>query len=90
MEGTPDFVDHRTIADYVKGIAWRSNQKVRFLYNTRVEKLEKDGGNWKIRSKTLKALPNGHLQKKRTTQVSMCSRAARCGLTQSRFSTLLS
>ncbi|TAQ91422.1 hypothetical protein B7494_g135 [Chlorociboria aeruginascens] len=52
-EGTGDFVNVRVIGEYIQGYARHFGVEPLIRYNTRVEKLQKKGMKWVLRSNTL-------------------------------------
>ena len=59
--GTEDFVNVRVKGEYIQSYSKHFNIEPLIKYRTRVEKLEKIGTKWKLRSSTLiKGDRNGH------------------------------
>ncbi len=58
-EGTEDYVNHRVLSEYIQDTARRSGVHERTLYDTRVEKVEKRGKGWGVRTSTLKREGSG-------------------------------
>lgn len=52
-EGTPDFVNHRIICDYIQDTSRKTGVHFKTIYNTRVERVAKAGQLWKVQSSTL-------------------------------------
>ncbi|KAK2778780.1 hypothetical protein FQN53_001637 [Emmonsiellopsis sp. PD_33] len=53
-DGTPDFVSHRTIKEYIQDTSKKAGVAQITLYNTRVFDVQKIGSQWKVKSLTLK------------------------------------
>ncbi|KAH6683996.1 flavin-binding monooxygenase-like-domain-containing protein [Halenospora varia] len=52
-EGTPDYVKHEVILEYIRDFA-RENDVERFIqFNTRVEEVAKEGDKWHVKTSTL-------------------------------------
>ena len=50
--GTPDFVNHRVLAEYIQDTSVKTGVHERTLYGTRVEKIEKLGKAWQVTTST--------------------------------------
>jgi hypothetical protein len=53
LEGTPDYVNVRVKQKYIQSYSKAFGVEELTRYNTRVEKLEKEGNTWKVQSTTL-------------------------------------
>ena len=58
--GTPDFVNHRVLYEYIRDTSKKTGVDKKTIYDTRVEKIEKSGTKWYLKTSTL---PPGTLQK---------------------------
>ena len=61
-EGTPDFVTHRVLKEYIQNVASKSAAESEYLFNTRVERIWKEGSLWNIRFTTLKYRASGEIE----------------------------
>ncbi|MCJ1401790.1 hypothetical protein MMC11_005007 [Xylographa trunciseda] len=61
-EGTPDFVDHCVLKEYIQNIASKSAAESEYLFNTRVERIWKDGQQWNFLSTTLGHRASGDIR----------------------------
>jgi hypothetical protein len=57
--GTPDFVSHSSLKEYIQSLAERSGIHGKTLYNTKVKNLTKSGKRWKLDATTLHPGPSG-------------------------------
>lgn len=65
-EGTPDYVKHEVILEYIRDFA-RENDVERFIqFNTRVEEVAKEGDKWHVKTSTLvkESVDRGRLEYK--------------------------
>ncbi|MCJ1379607.1 hypothetical protein MMC17_002709 [Xylographa soralifera] len=62
-KGTPDFVNHRVLKEYIQNVAAKSATESEYLFDTRVERIWKEGPQWIIRSTTLKYRASGEVKK---------------------------
>ncbi|MCJ1419398.1 hypothetical protein MMC32_005753 [Xylographa parallela] len=61
-EGTPDFVTHRVLKEYIQNVASKSAAESEYLFNTRVERIWKEDSLWNIRFTTLKYRASGEIE----------------------------
>jgi len=83
-EGTPDFVNVRQKQEYIQSYAQHFGVEPLIRYNTRVEKLEKIDGRWKINSSTFLKDGSSRGKKFNAVEVSSLSIASGQELTFSR------
>lgn len=69
--GTPDFVNHRLVREYIQAAAQRSGPQTSYLYSTRVERIWKRESKWQLQSTALTRAANGNLKKSRRIRVRM-------------------
>ncbi|MCJ1288981.1 hypothetical protein MMC34_000512 [Xylographa carneopallida] len=62
-KGTPDFVNHHVLKEYIQEIALKSAAESEYLFNTRVERVWKEASQWSIQCTTLKHRASGELKK---------------------------
>jgi cation diffusion facilitator CzcD-associated flavoprotein CzcO len=72
-EGTPDFVNVRQKQEYIQSYSTHFGVEPLIRYNTRVEKLQKVDGRWKINSSTLVKDGSSKLKKSNEVEVSALS-----------------
>ena len=68
--GTPEFVNHAIIVEYIQSVAKKRDVEKDVLYDTRVEHVWKEEGRWLVRSTTLVETANGRVRKVRSIRVS--------------------
>ena len=68
--GTPDFVSHSSLKEYIQSVAKSSGIHGQTLYNTKVENLTKSGKRWKLDAATLHPEPSGGTYREDIAQVS--------------------
>ena len=64
--GTPDFVNHRVINEYIHDTAVKTGVHAKTVYNSRVERIEKRTSEWKIITSMLSAGGRGPKRSERT------------------------
>lgn len=52
-QGTPDFVSHRILNEYIRDTSQKAGVHRKTKYNTKVERIEKAGTKWGVRTSTL-------------------------------------
>lgn len=67
--GTPNFVSHRLVKDYIQAAARRSGPQTSYLFSTRVERIWKRESKWQIQSTALTRAANGNMKKSRRFRV---------------------
>lgn len=68
-EGTPDYVNVRVKQNYIQSYSKAFGVGEFTRYNTRVEKLEKEGDTWKVQSTTLTREGNDRGKRTKSTEV---------------------
>ena len=68
-EGTPDYVNVRVKQNYIQSYSKAFGVEELTRYNTRVEKLEKEGNIWKVQSTLTREEGNDRGKRIKTTQV---------------------
>ena len=63
--GTEDYVNNRVLNDYIGDTARKTGVHKRTLYHTRVEKIEKNGVKWDVKTSTLPVRGNAGMIERR-------------------------
>lgn len=67
--GTPDFVNHQLVKNYIQAAAPRSGPQTSYLYITRVERMWRRESKWQVQSTALERAANGNVKKSRRVRV---------------------